>query len=202
MEHDWAKYQACMEEVKKRFAILDDALLTFRKDKVIGIPNLELACLQLRKIYELIAFAALATNRERYSKIRTRYEKDWNLSEVLRLVEKLNPHSFPVACRQIDGDIVDQPGLFFNRDSLARLHGELGDILHAKNPYADEINYRKWIKKCCIQRDEALSILNFHRVWPDPAKEQTFYFVQMHTLPKGEIQVAVFEKIGRVGEVV
>ncbi len=184
-----------MDEIKKRFVILDDALLTFRKDGIVGIPNLELACLQLRKIYELIAFGALATNRERYSVVRASYEKDWNLAEVLRTVERLNPHSFPVACRDSKGDIADVPGLRFDRQSLAKSHGELGEALHAKNHYADELDYRNLMELCCQKRDKILEILNFHRVWPDPKKEQTFYFVQMHALPEGNVQVAVFEKI-------
>ena len=195
MQHDWRKYWFCMEELKKRFAILDDALSTFRKDSIASVPNVELASLQLRKIYELIGFAALATNRERYGAVRARYEKDWNLAEVLKLVEQINPHSFPAAYRDVGGDIVDLPKLQFTRKSLTRLHGELGTILHARNPYRGELDYNFWARKCCSHRDNALEILNFHRVWPDPAKDQTFYLVQMHTLPKGDIQVAVFDKI-------
>ena len=199
MGHDWEKYLACMEEVKKRIHILDGALLPFRARKELAVPNLELAALQLRKIYELIAFASLATNRQRYGEIRKRYEKDWNLAEVLKLVEEINPHSFPVACRMIGDEIVDHEELSFSRKSLASLHGELGILLHAKNPYKDEIDYKKWHRKCVEQRDYALEVLNFHRVWPDPEKVQTFYFVQMHTLPKGEIQVAVFEMVREAG---
>jgi hypothetical protein len=196
MEHDWEKYLACMEEVKRRFAILDDALISFRRDKVVGVPNLELACLQLRKIYELIAFGALATNRERYSAVRASYEKDWNLADVLKRVEAINPHSFPVACRVKDEEFFDLPGLFFDRSSLSRLHGELGEVLHAKNPYSSELNYTRLMASCCEKRDKILEILNFHRVWPDPLKDQTFYYVQMHVLPDGGVQVAVFEKVG------
>jgi hypothetical protein len=198
--HDWEKYLACMEEVKKRIQILDEALLPFRARKELAVPNLELAALQLRKIYELIAFASLATNRERYSQVRQRYEKDWNLAEVLRIVAEINPHSFPVACRMVGEEIIDREEMNFTKSSLAKFHGELATLLHAKNPYKDEFDYLKWHQKCVEMRDHALDVLNFHRVWPDPDKVQTFYFVQMHTLPKGEIQVAVFEKIGKVGE--
>lgn len=195
MDHDWQKYQVCMEELKKRFAILDDALHSFRREGVIAVPNAELACLQLRKIYELIAFASLATNRERYAQIRRQYQKDWNLAEVLRLVENINPNSFPVAYRNQNGEIIDIPNLSFDRHTLARLHGDFGEILHAKNPYNDATDYRAWLAKCAEQRDRALQILNFHRVWPDPNKDQTFYLVQMHTLPDGAVQVSVFEKV-------
>ena len=194
MNHDSDKYLACMEELKRRFAVLDEALAPFRDRNLVAVPNLELACLQLRKIYELVAFAALATNRERYSEVRKAYEKDWNLAEVLKVIEKLNPHSFPIAYKDVDGEIFDIPELKFTRASLTKLHGELGSVLHARNPYAPEIDFRSRLDKCCQERDRARTILNFHRVWPDPHRDQTFYLVQMHTLPDGAVQVAVFEK--------
>lgn len=199
MAENWEIYASCMEEIKKRTTILDDAMGAYRTAQNASVPNVELACLQLRKIYELVAFAALSANKEKYSRLRQSFEKDWDIARIARIIENANPDFLPVAIKEVHGEgehpeIIDVQGLNFTRAKLVERHGRVSTLMHAQNPYRRAPDYRAWHDRVIEWRDEVISVLNLHRVRIDGDK--TFYRVAMSTLPNNDVQVAVFELVG------
>ena len=174
---------------------MDDALSVFRSEGTLSVPNCELACLQLRKMYELIAFASLSANRVRYSRIRQSYEKDWDIARITKLIENVNPRFLPVPITEEEtGDpsvrfnIVEKVSPRLDRKELVRRHGILADMLHAQNPYRVFPDYKKWFERAVLWRNELVSLLSLHQVVVD---DRTWYRVAMHTKDGGEVQVAV-----------
>lgn len=191
--HDIDMYRDCMVELKARVMILDDALLPFRKGNSVSVANTELACLQLRKVYELIAFASMSANRGKYQELRSSFQKDWDLPRICRRIHSLNPHFLPRRFWLEDDDLNPNSALIqrdepiLSMDELLRRHGELGLVLHARNPYAASIDYRAWSGRCCEERDKLVVGLSNHVA--TVVDGEIFYSVSMNVDNSGLIQV-------------
>ncbi len=193
-----------MEEIKRRIEILDDALSHFRNQSIMSVPNCEFYCLQLRKIYELISFATLSANRERYARIRISYEKDWDISRITKFIENVNPRFLPVAITEtptedpkILYEIVEKVGPKLDRREFVRRHGIISDMIHAQNPYRKSPDYRVWFERVAKWRDEIVDMLSIHQAIID---EYTFYRVVMNAVGTGKVQVAVMTAVGKQGK--
>ena len=182
-----------MQEIKHRTAICTDALKPYWATKAISIPNCELACLQLRKMYELVAFAALSANKSKYQMLRAKFEKDWRLVEILRIIERFNPGFLPVAFTDVEGVIIDSATDYFDIPKLSKWHSDFNTILHAKNPYKKETDYVALLEKCGTHLNRFVSIMNRHKV--NVVKDEVFYLVTMQGAEDGNIQVATFYRV-------
>jgi hypothetical protein len=185
-----------MQELIRRLAIFEKAMRPFVDQGVVSIPNCELAALQLRKIYELVGFASISANQARYSEIRNRYEKDWNLAEILNRIERFNPTFLPISLVETWGDgTIDSPHAIsegearFEKASLLAFHGRLGEILHAQNPYSSEIDYRWWHEWMIERCNELTAILECHAVMIEYQK--TLYRVAMRDEQLDDVLVVV-----------
>lgn len=87
---DIQAYIHCMEEIKRRVAVVD-RVLSGAANTGFVITNAELLAVQLRKIAELIALSTICSHREEYARIRDDFESDWNARLILRDVERVNP---------------------------------------------------------------------------------------------------------------
>ena len=193
--HDPKIYARCMGEIKERVQIIDDAIAPWRTSKEISIPQCELAGLQLRKVFELIVFASLAANKEGYAKLRQKFEKDWNLAEILKILRKINPDFFPIPIEEtesnLDGvryEIKAIEGRKILVRDIVKMHGTLGELLHSRNPYRKELDYKKWLKEITRYRDRVVRLLDKHRVTVRPHK--IYYRVIMRG-ENGHAQCAV-----------
>ncbi|HVR92193.1 MAG TPA: hypothetical protein VHG29_14020 [Novosphingobium sp.] len=190
MEHDWEKYLACMDELKRRTQIVREALGPYWTGQPLSVPDVELACLQLRKMYELVVFAALAAHKPRYRELRKRFEKDWKLPEIVRTIQRINPGFLPVAFEDVDGNITELEDRRFTPEKIIRWHAEFGEILHAFNPYRSVPDYKAIADACGAHIDRFTQTLSRHKV--NVIKDEVFYLVTMHSKTDGSIQVATF----------
>ena len=182
-----------MNELKRRTQIARDALMPYWTKQQISVPNVELACLQLRKMYELVAFAALAAHQARYREIRKRFEKDWKLPEIIRTLERINPGFLPVAFEDVGGNIREFEDRKFTPNGVIKWHSEFGSVLHAFNPYKPEPDYKNIADMCGAHIDRFTSILSRHKV--NVIKGEVFYLVTMQSIDDGSIQVATFYNV-------
>ncbi len=182
-EHiDAVQYLNCMEEIKLRVRITDDALREAIVHERGTFPNVELAALQMRKIYELIAFSSIAANRTEYEQIRTIFQKDWKLSSVVKTLKKVNPDFLPVPLLA-EGD---QPNYVFKNSrereiseaELVKCHGRLGDLLHASNPYRDLPDFRVIGCRLSQERNKIVECLCRHTITLKAPKD-VLYFVEL-----------------------
>ena len=149
MNHDPQAYVRCMEEIKARVAIADQAIASWRKDGAVSIPNVELAALQIRKVYELITFASLGGQpRKLYRGVGEIGERSGGWTKSSGDLRGGNPEFLPVAVDElldpapgVKLHLTKRPPLRLDADELVRRHGRLGEILHARNPFAKDLEY-------------------------------------------------------------
>jgi hypothetical protein len=185
-----------MTEIKSRMKIIEEALSDYKLGgKGTSVPRVELACLQMRKVYELIVFAGLTANVKRYSTIRKRFEKEWNLKEIVRQIKSFNPNFLPIAFKDetpnAEGEMLkmsEKDGLMFTPENIIQSHGRFGNILHAQNPYAAAEDYRVWAKEVTGCANEVVSILSNHIVVVEP--DDVIYRVSLAAGPKKSVEVA------------
>ncbi|MBA3667324.1 MAG: hypothetical protein H0W65_06340 [Sphingomonas sp.] len=196
MTHDPEGYRESMREFRKRLGILNDVLLPFVSAGVVAIPNCELAALQLRKMYELIGFASLSANRHRYVVLRKRYEKDWNLAEILVRIEKVNPAFLPIGLDETYAagtsaapHILRTKGSRIDKTLLLEHHGRLANLLHARNPYRPELDYEWWHGWLQQRARELVETLELHTVAIEYQK--TIYRVALRDAETDDVSVTV-----------
>lgn len=82
MNSNLEKYLELLTEIKGRTIVIEN--LQFNGKKRINDVHVEFACLQIRKILELIAFGSLISNMELYSKEYDKFSKFWNAELMLK----------------------------------------------------------------------------------------------------------------------
>ena len=80
---DLAKYCDLMEEVKLRVNVID-FFISRKVHALYPPPTLESACLQLRKILELVAFGSLVANKDAYTAVYGNFSKKWDAGDLLK----------------------------------------------------------------------------------------------------------------------
>jgi hypothetical protein len=144
-------YRTCMKRLKQRLDVVQwlhdsDPL---GKDK--SMLTSELACVQFRKILELIAFSSLTANKDIYAAAHANYQKHWKAKSMLGSVEKLNPAFYP---KPLDPPVRNADGVlhfaspsdgYLTRDEFEHLYDATSEMLHMRNPFSPE-NVRTNIK--------------------------------------------------------
>lgn len=132
-----------MEQVKRRLRVVRTiASGTARTGD--DNADAEFACLQTRKALELIAFATLSANRERYAQVRADIAKEWRASKILERLRRMNPHFYPKPVIEVP---TGAPGHhyfdnvtdgFLTEEEFAFLYDKCSDALHEWNPFRPE----------------------------------------------------------------
>lgn len=157
-----------MEQVKRRLPLIRSITTGNVRTGDEG-ADAELACLHLRRCLELIAFATLAANRERYSQIRADVENEWRAKRILDRLKQLNPDFYPVSVtpiRKSPGhwhfDFVKEG--FLTQDDFVFLYDKCSEVLHEWNPFRTDPrlvdfgqSISQWVEK--IER-----LLDYHRI--------------------------------------
>lgn len=185
-----------MQELIKRLGLFESAMAPYVQQGAIAIANCELAALQLRKMYELVGFASISANKGRYSAARKRYEKDWNLADILNQIERLNPAFLSISLVENwnAGTPAAPHGISegterFEKKTLLEHHGRLGNILHARNPYSSPVDYGSWHEWMIERRNELVAIMECHAVMIEYQK--TMYRVAMRDAETDDVLVVV-----------
>jgi hypothetical protein len=136
---DKLAYCSCMDQVNRRLRILEGL---YRGHVTTGDESAdsELACLQLRKALEQVAFAALAASRAAYAQKRPQFASDWRAKAILAQVEAVHPDFYPLP-------LVPEkvgPGRwhfearaegFLTRDEFIFLYDTCSEAIHDWNPF-------------------------------------------------------------------
>jgi hypothetical protein len=158
-------YCNCMERVKHHLRIVQSAL----RGEPIAPAHTDFAMLQAEVIYlhfrkalEEIAFASLSANREKYAAARGGFATEWNARRMLGLIEKINPHFYPLALQPVieiapghkHANRMQEP--YLTRQDFENLYDASAEILHAPNPFAPSdgpinVHYtvEQWITRIC-----------------------------------------------------
>ena len=154
-EDDIQKYIRCMEEIKLRDQVIEDHL-TGKRSTGQRMTDIELVCLQFRKIGELIVLSTLCALKEEYRKVCKNIEKQWEAAKIRKTLDKIHSAFYPVPFERVfdpttgvqkNDRLTDG---FLSKDECISLIGRCGKILHGFNPYDDKRVFGE------IQKIEAL----------------------------------------------
>jgi hypothetical protein len=197
-EPDYASYCKCMEEIKRRQSAIDD-ILHGRRTTSFRYTNVEFVCLQFRKIFELIILATLASHKNFFEGITRKLSKEWQIGKVVAIVEKKNAAFYPAPIDRIPSD---RPGIkddwknvesgFLTLEDLVAAHGSIGNLMHANNPYKEEVLLEEVERKFSEWRAQLIRLLNNHLVkFPD--NKFVLYFGMQNEI--GEVHCSLFSKV-------
>lgn len=142
MPSDIQIYCDYMVEVRTRIAIIQ-AVLEGRTGTGIEGCNNELIFLQFRKILEVIAFASLAANKQKYSQVHANFAKHWKPEKMLAELEKINANFYPTpleAMQALPNGVKHFPLMvdgFMTKNEFVSLYNVCSDVMHKQNPYSE-----------------------------------------------------------------
>ena len=160
-------YCNCMEEVKTRISIIHSVV---KGSISLGRGNFfdtELVCIHLRKTLELIAFASLVANKNRYAEAHNNFERHWKAKRLLENLEEIHSEFYP---RPIEFDREDEQGVmhfrnlmdgFLTRTEFVDLYDTCCEVLHTRNPFRvgdEEINFGRSIKEWTVRIQKLLAV--------------------------------------------
>lgn len=148
MVSDLEVYSACMADIKFRLNAVYSDYAVPAAETGVDMTKFESACLQFRISIELLAFATLAGERDRWTETYQSFAVENNFVKLLRRLERLNSNFLPTSVvihgkgpdglwRMTDGEVQ------LSRQELVRMHGWLGNVLHARNPYNGVLNHEE-----------------------------------------------------------
>lgn len=146
------KYASVMDEIKRRTNVVNSFLRKERNAMYYAV-NVELMCLQIRKILELIALASLVANQRVFLKKVNNLQKMWNAKLILKDIESVNPNFYP---KPIDERESSEKGItsqwfdveegYLTKEEFIKVYEKCGRILHAENPLGNGIDYKYYEK--------------------------------------------------------
>jgi hypothetical protein len=167
-KEDKQAYCSCMEQVKRRLALVrkvaNGEIQTGDAD-----ANAEFICFQLRRILELIAFATLAANRDRYSQIRNDVENEWRSKHIFKKLREINPDFYPVPVipthvapntwhfdLRADG--------FLTEAEFFLLYDKCSEAVHEWNPFRTDVRLIDFELSLMEWATRIENLLEFHRI--------------------------------------
>jgi hypothetical protein len=196
---DSVRYVQCMEEVKNRLVAAWSMFGNNTHTTPFRATNIEFACLQIRKILELIALASLSANKEEYSKQHANFSKHWRAKAILQAVEKVNPNFYPTPTREVgdpSGQIRDIELLtegFLTKQEFSTVYDLCSQTLHASNPYGEQINYPFFEKEIPVWLEKIKKLLNTHIVMLLNKRESLW--IILRSQDDGKVKGTIFKKI-------
>jgi hypothetical protein len=144
-------YLQQMVEVKQRFRAVEWVLGAKKPLSRNEQVDNESAFLQIRKIIELITFSAIASDEQRYQRLREldvaknpknngNYTLDWNATDILVRLSEISPHFLPCPLGQMteqaDGTKhFNEAKAKLTHDRLIEIYKLAGGYLHIPNPF-------------------------------------------------------------------
>lgn len=142
MDDDIQKYIRCMNEVKLRDHVIE-SYLTGRRHSGHRITNIELVCLQFRKIGEIIMLSAICAHKKDFQEMQCNIEKQWNPVKIRKALDNIHPEFYPLPFERMieksTGKAKNEhvKSGYLTKDECISLIGRCGGILHGFNPYND-----------------------------------------------------------------
>jgi hypothetical protein len=194
-----SRYATLMEEIKRRYSIIDKVLIgPFTMDPRTAE---EFCLLHLRMICELIAIGCLVVNGDiketRSGKITGLYQAD----AIIKALGHLHPDFYPRPGKEFvysDGkvEILGVETGFLTKSELVRLYHKCGEVLHIGSLKRLPVNWNRTVDLQAIRVwcTKIITLLNHHRI--TLVRKDYEIWTQMQANPDGKVRSYVFKKIG------
>ena len=146
-------YVNCMEEIRDRISVVE-SIGQHRVSTGFAACDRDVVFLQLRKVLELVVFASLTANKEKYALAHAGFAGHWRAKRMLEELEKINPDFYPtpVAPPVLQADGIKHLALvtdgFLTKEDFATLYDTASEFLHVSNPFAQ----KRFTNKFDVQR--------------------------------------------------
>ncbi len=192
------KYTECMEEVKKRLGVIE-SLLNKSLSTPYLITNVEFACIQFRKVLELIALSGLIANKAEFQRVKENLQDLWNAKDILKTLEAINPKYYPepIILQGWNGDrnntrTIPIKSGFLTREEFLNIYARCGGLLHAQNPFAKKKEFGEAYKVLPKWLEKVKTLLNQHVV--RLVDENTMIMVFMNLGYESKVSIGAYEK--------
>ena len=145
----------------------------------------EISALQLRKIYELVAFSAISADLEKYSGVSKRFAKDWDFNAIIKTIANLYPDFLPKPTRRVPSQVEginwhleERSEANLSKDDLLFRHGYLHKFLHVRNPFGNQYEPREALIRIDTWVREIAQLLSQHRYVIGPMQQG--YIVELN----------------------
>jgi hypothetical protein len=132
-----------MEELRRRIQLVKSigakSFTTGREEF-----DQDIVFLQLRKVLELIAFASLIANKEKYEAEYKRFATQWRAQRLLEDLEKIHPNFYPMPIappEKLESGVKHVTYIadgFMTKDEFPLLYDSCAVMLHSRNPYSTD----------------------------------------------------------------
>ena len=177
------KYLAVLVEIKRRVKVIDD-IITADSRLRYRATSIETACLQIRKVLELIAFGSLIANVRIYSAQHRKFAEHWNPKLMLKDMARVNPNFYPYPIIQkpsavsgIDMNWIAREQDFLTKDDFLLAYEKCGGIMHAANPYGAITDFSAYQTDLIQWRRKIVNLLNAHTM--ELVEDDLMYLFQM-----------------------
>ena len=160
-----------MKEIKLRVEVIN-LFLSGQLAAHYMPTTVETIGLQFRKVFELIAFASLSANRQRYSSVYADFAKHWEAAKLLKNLQRINPNFYPKPVVEVQ-TTEHPPALqalearqqdYLTQNELSQAHGRCGKLMHASNPFGTPIDYQFYQNQFPVWLIRIMNLLNNHQV--------------------------------------
>jgi hypothetical protein len=197
MDPDIQEYCNLMEEIKLRMSVAD-FFISGKGHALYHPPTLESACLQLRKILELVAFGSLVANKDAYSLVYAKVSKAWHAGDLLKELEHVNPQFYPIPVVEVPSktlgvvnELKDRELDYLTKADFKEVYGKCGVMAHAANPYGKGIDYPSYQQSLPRWRAQLINLLNAHKV--HLINQPGFYLIHMKENGDDKVHYYKFE---------
>jgi hypothetical protein len=196
-EPDIQKYASLMKELKLRMEVLE-FFASGKGSALYQPPTVESCYLQVRKMLELIAFGSLVANKTLYEGVHARFASHWHAGRLLEDLAEVNPDFYPKPVVEVPSkrpgvvnELQNRPPDFLDTSDFVQLYNECGAIMHARNPYAQPIDYGQYQSKLRPWQRKIMNLLNSHQV--HLVGHPGFYLIHMKENQDDEVHFYEFK---------
>lgn len=181
------RYATVLEEISGRIEAVRPLLLPLDPTP----PNIEVSALHLRKVLELIVMGSLVTNRNEIEAITNALQRK-RARNARQLARTANPYYWPKGTQPLQAGTVPiaaQDAL--REDEWDSVYGHLSELLHARNPYKNQIDLLKervWLGQL---RSKIMSLLEHHIV---TLVDRDYMLIGLMRTDAGTVQVVMLER--------
>ena len=176
-------YCDVMEEIKRRTSVVW-SFLNGKSSTIYKATTIESACLQVRKILELIALASLVANKTEFAAQNEKFAKVWNARLILNDIERLNSQFYPKPIREVPSakpgilnDLQDITDGFLTKEDFLKVYEKCGAMMHSDNPYGGKTDYQYYDKSLPKWMEKIRVLLNSHII--RLINGENFYLIHM-----------------------
>ncbi|GAB3361713.1 hypothetical protein [Lysobacter tyrosinilyticus] len=190
METEAQIYCALMSEAKQRIELirqLDAGEIGATRTEF----TVEFACLNLRRILELVAFSSLAANRSAYSRHHADFGTHWKAERILKKLETIHSSFFPLPMSEPGSHMAEVDRTCLTRSDFAALYDITSEVLHTWNPYRPGSRQIDLIRSPKEWTHLIWELLRVHML--TIAESDKRFVVQMHHPDDGQVHVYVVQ---------